>query len=144
MRRLFALPFKHQYALSLRRTLSKSSCLFNVPSISAAAPPGVTVVRTKADAERALAAIRAAASPGRVFAVDTEVSNIDLSFQSPVGNGYVICASVFGGPDLDFGAGPRLWIDNYGDAEGVLLEFKEFLEDANTKKVNDWRAIPCA
>ena len=67
--------------------------------------------------------------PDRVHAWDTETINIDAKEQSPVGNGQIICASVFVGPDIDFGSGPRLFIDNYADAEGVIMEFKQYLED---------------
>jgi len=28
-----------------------------------------------------------------------------------------------------FENGPRLFIDNYADADGVIMEFKEYLED---------------
>ena len=38
-----------------------------------------------------------------------------------VGHGYVTCASIYCGPDVDFGNGPCLWIDNLDDAE--VLEF---------------------
>jgi len=44
-----------------------------------------------------------------------QVINIDIKGQSPVGNGTVICASVYCGPDVDFGTGPTLWIDNLHD-----------------------------
>lgn len=36
---------------------------------------------------------------------------------------------MFVGPDINFGSGPRLFIDNYADADGVIMEFKEYLED---------------
>jgi hypothetical protein len=52
-----------------------------------------------------------------------------------VGNGRVICASVYSGPDVDFGNGPYLWIDNIDKADGVLGMFKPFFEDAAVKKV---------
>lgn len=49
----------------------------------------------------------------------------------------VICASIYSGPDADFGDGPGsvIWIDNMGDAEGVLQEFKEWFEDPHVAKV---------
>jgi hypothetical protein len=104
------------------------------------APVGVTAVRSKEAAKKAVRVwIQAAKQGNRVFAVDTEVANIDLSFESPVGHGNVICASVYGGPDLDFGNGPKLWIDNHGDAEGVLQEFKDVLESPDVLKV----AVTC-
>lgn len=51
-----------------------------------------------------------------MHAWDTETIDIDAKGESPVGNGKVICASVFAGPEIDFGNGPRLLIDNYADA----------------------------
>jgi hypothetical protein len=95
---------------------------------------GVTQVRTK-EAAAAVVTQLLAAAPGRVFAVDTEVCNIEVTEQSPVGNGYVTCASVYGGPDLDFGTGPRLWIDNLDDAAGTLEVLKPFLESTSALKV---------
>lgn len=40
-----------------------------------------------------------------------------------------MCASCFIGPDIEFGTGCRLFIDNYADADGVIMEFKEYMED---------------
>jgi len=34
-----------------------------------------------------------------------QVINIDVKNQSPVGNGHVICATIYCGPDVDFGSG---------------------------------------
>lgn len=67
--------------------------------------------------------------PERVHAWDTETIGINAKEESPVGNGICLCASAFIGPDVDFGNGPRLFIDNHADSEGVLLEFKDYLED---------------
>lgn len=64
-----------------------------------------------------------------MHAWDTETIDIDPKLETPVGNGKIICASAFAGPDIDFGNGPWLFIDNYADAKGVLQEFKEYLED---------------
>lgn len=50
-------------------------------------------------------------------ACDTEVADIDLDSQSPVGHGVVTCASVYSGPHANFGSGPKLWIDNLDGAE---------------------------
>ncbi|KAG2498231.1 hypothetical protein HYH03_003981 [Edaphochlamys debaryana] len=38
----------------------------------------------------------------RYFACDTEVAYIDVTTQTPVGHGVVLCFSVYGGDDLDF------------------------------------------
>ena len=39
----------------------------------------------------------------RYHALDTEVSHIDVTCQTPVGHGNVICFSVFAGPAVNFG-----------------------------------------
>lgn len=70
----------------------------------------------------------------RVHAWDTETIGIDAKEQTPVGNGQCICASCFVGPDVDFGNGPRLFIDNFADSEGVLMEFKDYFEDESMLK----------
>lgn len=72
----------------------------------------------------------------RPHAWDTETINIDAKEESPVGHGKIICATVFAGPDIDFGNGPRLFIDNYADAEGLIMEFKEYME--NPKYLKCW------
>lgn len=40
----------------------------------------------------------------------------------PVGNGKLICLSLYGGPTVDFGDGPgsSVWVENAGQAEGIL------------------------
>ncbi|KAA0167896.1 hypothetical protein FNF31_00224 [Cafeteria roenbergensis] len=91
------------------------------------------MVRTVADAERVVALLGKV--PDSVHhAWDTEVSHIDVKTQGPVGNGRVICASFYCGPEYDFGAGPRVWVDNLGEAEGVLNVFADFLKDPTKKK----------
>lgn len=73
---------------------------------------------------------------GVVHAWDTETTGIDPSEQGPVGNGRVICASFYSGPEYDYGDGPRVWIDNLAaDNSEVLLTFKEVLEDDTIQKV---------
>jgi len=73
----------------------------------------------------------------RYHACDTEVCDIDLKRVGPVGNGKVTCASIYSGPDVDFGAGKGgvLWIDNLDEADGTLDQFKEFFADEQQKKV---------
>lgn len=95
---------------------------------------GVTIVRSVESAKNVVAILEKL--PVEVHhAWDTEVSEIDVTTQSPVGNGKVICASFYSGPDIDFGTGPRVWVDNMGDAEGTLAVFKAFLEDPSRNKV---------
>lgn len=94
--------------------------------------PGTTIVRTAEDARRVVAILYKYAD--RVHAWDTETINIDAKEETPVGHGYVISAQCFIGPDVDFGNGPRLFIDNYADSKGVLLEFKGYFADKNMLK----------
>jgi len=93
---------------------------------------GTTIVRNLKDANRVVSVLKA--YPDRVAAWDTETIGIDPKIESPVGKGKVICASAFLGPDVDFGNGPRLMIDNFADAEGTILAFKDYLEDPNYLK----------
>lgn len=45
------------------------------------------------------------------------------------------CLSLYSGPDVDFGNGPYVWVDNLDCAEGTLEYFREFLESKQAKKV---------
>ncbi len=45
---------------------------------------------------------------------DTETIDIEVKEESPVKNGKILCASCFIGPEIDFGNGPRLFVDNFG------------------------------
>jgi DNA polymerase I-like protein with 3'-5' exonuclease and polymerase domains len=100
--------------------------------------PHVTIVRTKAQAQKVLKRLFAA-DPSIFHACDTEVMAIDLKSVGPVGNGYVTCASVYSGPDFDYGLGEGpgscLWIDNLDDAAGILQEFKAWFENPRFLKV---------
>jgi len=119
------------------------------PSSTGAVPVGrpdisdiITVVRDKKKAAKVLEKLayyneNTPDGGARYWACDTEVMDIDLKTVGPVGNGHVTCISIYGGPDVDFGDGPgaALWIDNLGDAEGILQEFKGWLEDPAVIKV---------
>ena len=48
---------------------------------------------------------------------------------SPVGNGKILSAQAFCGPDVDFGNGPRLFIDNFGENYELIQMFKGYFED---------------
>jgi DNA polymerase I len=102
----------------------------STPSIA----DGVTVVATPADAARVLD-IMAKLPKSTLMAWDTEVVDLDLTTQSPVGNGRVICASVYAGPNVDWGGGPKLWIDNLDAAAGTLNAFAGCLRDECALKV---------
>jgi hypothetical protein len=93
-----------------------------------------TLVRTKEEAVRVLNILQNC-DESVFHACDTEVMAIDLKAEGPVGNGYVTCLSIYSGPDIDYGNGPSLWIDNLDDACGILQLFKPWLEDERFKKV---------
>ena len=83
---------------------------------------GTVVVSDVAGAERVLRVMRAQGAGGW-HAVDTEVVDVDLEAQSPVGHGRVICASLYSGPSVDYGAGPgsRVWLDALAPGGGAAL-----------------------
>ena len=100
--------------------------------------PMVTMVRTKEEAKIVMEKLMNA-DPAIIHACDTEVMDINLKEVGPVGNGYVTCASIYSGPDFDYGLGDgpgsTLWIDNLDDACGILQEFKDWFEDPTKLKV---------
>lgn len=61
--------------------------------------------------------------------------DIDLNSRGPVGQGKVICATVYAGESFEFGNGCKLFIDNLDEAEGTLDLFKPFFENEKYKKV---------
>jgi len=96
------------------------------------------VVDDEDTAMRALEALKL--HKDRVHAWDTETYDLLLGrskkARSPVTHGKIVCATCFCGDDVDFGNGPRLYIDNLDDAEGILLNFfKEYFEDESYRKV---------
>lgn len=96
--------------------------------------PGVTIVKNTKDAERVLKVLKSL--PDRVHAWDTETIDIEVKEVSPVGNGHVIAAQAFCGPDVDFGNGPRLFIDNFGTNHDTILMFKDYFQDQ--KYLKSW------
>ena len=101
----------------------------------------VRIVNTIKDAEYILQILNSLADKDLIWACDTEVADIDLKTQGPVGNGHVVCVSIYGGPTVDFGAadgdgmGKALWIENLDESEGVLNIFKNWFENESIKKV---------
>lgn len=78
---------------------------------------------------------RLLALPETTFhACDTEVADLDID-KSPVGQGRVICLSIYSGPDVDYGRGPgqALWVDT--SDLSVLEAFRPFLECERILKV---------
>ena len=79
---------------------------------------GTTIVRTKEQAQYAISILKK--YQDRIHAWDTETIGINPKIDTPVGHGKVLCAQCFIGPDVDFGNGPRLFIDNYADASDII------------------------
>src|SRR4051794_21421390 len=79
-------------------------------------PPGITVITTVTQAKQVLDKLMTLTHVEH--GCDTEVANIDVKNQSPVGNGDVICCSIYCGEEVDFGSGSMLWIDNFEESKG--------------------------
>ena len=94
----------------------------------------VNLVQDHESARRVLAII-ASLGPHHFHACDTEVAQIDVKAVGPVGNGRVTCLSLYSGPDVDYGNGPYVWVDNLDSADGTLQYFKAFLESTRYRKV---------
>jgi len=56
----------------------------------------------------------------RIHCWDTETVDIEVKEESVVGNGNILCLSVFIGPDIDFGKGPCVFIDNSGESYELI------------------------
>jgi DNA polymerase-1 len=95
--------------------------------------PSVTIVRDRNHAKKCVEILKSAGN--RFHAWDTETLGIDPRENSPVTHGRIICFSCFAGPDLDFGNGPRLFIDNYAECRDLVSEFKEYFENPSYLKV---------
>jgi len=131
---LFSEMLRHARHLRHRHVAGMAGIRSRWLSTVPVAPRGVTVVHDAASAQKVLQVLERAPKD-TYHAWDTEVSNIDVKSQSPVGNGTVICASFYAGPHLDFGSGPRVWIDNMDEARGTLDLFKDFLQSKGHRKV---------
>ncbi|WVZ87156.1 hypothetical protein U9M48_033843 [Paspalum notatum var. saurae] len=71
-----------------------------------------------------------------IHACDTEVANIDVKQETPVGHGKVICFSIYCGAEADFGNGKKcIWVDLLNGGQDVLMEFVPFFEDPSIRKV---------
>ncbi|MES1920088.1 hypothetical protein MHBO_001807 [Bonamia ostreae] len=70
----------------------------------------------------------------RYFAIDTETVGCDPTFQSPCKMAYMISASIYCGPDVNFGNGPYIWIENIN--EHLIKYFQPFFADPTIKKVS--------
>jgi len=95
----------------------------------------VTIVDTELKAKKLLDDIRQLPK-STVFGCDTEVADIDVRSQGPVGNGVVTCISIYAGEKISFGNGPNVWVDTFGEEkEGIIRHMKEFFENEDQKKV---------
>ncbi|POM80685.1 DNA polymerase I [Phytophthora palmivora] len=94
----------------------------------------VNLIQDEEGARRVLAKIHEL-GPNHFHACDTEVAQIDIKAVGPVGNGVVTCLSLYSGPNVDYGNGPYVWVDNLDSAEGTLQYFKDFLESQKYLKV---------
>lgn len=61
-----------------------------------------TLIRTVPEAEQAIKYLSQRTLMKNIFAVDTETEGIDPTAESPVGNGRVVCFSIYCGPGVDF------------------------------------------
>ena len=61
-----------------------------------------TLIRSVAEAERVVEYLSQKELERNIFAVDTETDGIDPTAQSPVGNGRVVCFSIYCGPTVNF------------------------------------------
>jgi DNA polymerase-1 len=127
----------------LKRFSSSSSSLLAEANLKASQRlNGITVVDSLKSASRALQVLHSLPRH-TIHACDTEVANINVKKQSPIGHGNVICFSVYCGPNVDFGSGPILWVDTYQQSEGgdnvkgeqLLQVFKGYFENDEIKKV---------
>jgi hypothetical protein len=119
-----------------RLFLTRSNGFSTIPTKSPwKTKDNVISILNREDAKRALEVLYKRSDV--YWGCDTEVANIDVKTQGPIGNGNVICMSIYGGPTVDFGNGPGsvLWIENLNQSAGLLQEFKPWLEDSRYKKV---------
>jgi DNA polymerase-1 len=92
---------------------------------------GVTIVNDVKSAKHALAVLSKHAD--RVVAWDTETNEYavakSVNYEETWGRVRCLCMSGFAGDDLDFGNGPRLWVDNSGDSSEVVDMFRDYFAD---------------
>ncbi len=97
-------------------------------------PPGTTIVATASQLAPVLKRLMEE-TRGRMVAWDTETIDLDIKRESPIGAGRVLCLSAFAGPEIDFGSGPRLFIDNFGVNSCNLPQMREYFESEEHLKV---------
>lgn len=95
--------------------------------------PGYTIIRNKEDIYKLLDILDK--NKNKIHSWDTETIDVDAKLETPVNKGKIISAQLFIGPEIDFGSGPRVFIDNFGDCYDNILYLKEYFEDNNYKKI---------
>eukprot|EP01132_Coremiostelium_polycephalum_P002672 gene2672-3315_t len=95
----------------------------------------VTMVRTVEKAKEIVKKLRTLKYT--YHACDTEVIDLDLKKESPIGHGRICCFSIYCGPNENFGTGSRIWVDTLDSEKGeeILQVFKEYFEDETILKV---------
>jgi hypothetical protein len=113
--------------------------------------PAYTIVDTISEAKR-VAKLLLETPIDAIFACDTEVLDFDMTMGpwkngevrlvkrayvklTTCPDGQVICLSIYGGKDFDFGSGPGIWIDTAEDMQEMLEPFRPYFEDKSRKKV---------
>mmetsp|Transcript_105215 Transcript_105215/g.250471 ORF Transcript_105215/g.250471 Transcript_105215/m.250471 type:complete len:818 (+) Transcript_105215:71-2524(+) len=94
-----------------------------------------TIVTNMQEADRVLKILRQ--HEDQYHAIDTEVRGWTPEV-TPYGHGEVVCFSIFVGPNVDFGSGAQLLVDNMdedGNLRGLVEHFREYFEDPGIKKV---------
>lgn len=97
-------------------------------------PEGVTIVNNHKEAYRVLSQLLQI-PPENPVAWDTETTGVNPAKESPVHNGRVICATAYAGDHVDFGSGPRLFIDCLDGEQSLLDVFKPYFESSISLKV---------
>ncbi|XP_024528617.1 DNA polymerase I A, chloroplastic/mitochondrial [Selaginella moellendorffii] len=95
----------------------------------------ILVVETEKSAEKVVKLLMEKYKD-EVHACDTEVADIDVKKESPVGHGKLTCFSIYCGVNVDFGGGKsRVWVDLLNGGPGILDVFRPYFENAEIKKI---------
>ena len=97
----------------------------------------VTLINSQASSRALISLLTSPALLTRYHAIDTEVTGIDAKLQSPVHHGRVTALTLYLGPDVNLGQGPRVFVDFLDPIDGCDMaeEWKVYLEDERVRKV---------
>lgn len=115
-----------------------------IPSyLESNSPTTITKITSVSEAKEALKVLQK--NTDKIWAVDTEVIDLDLSTTGPIGHGKMICFSIYGGDEVSFSSpifsqnnnsGSTLWVETLGEeGEEILKVFTEFFSDKKYKKI---------